>query len=76
MGQKFLLRYVMFLIETDIIKKHMSSKRFTDAVMPRIPARRWGKPSDIGGLAVYLMSDASSYHTGDNFIIDGGYSIF
>ena len=63
-------------IETDIIKKHMDSKRFADAVMPRIPTRRWGKPEDMGGIAVYLMSDASSYHTGDNFIIDGGYSIF
>ena len=63
-------------IETDIVKKHMNSKRFADAVMPRIPARRWGKPADIGGLSIYLMSDASSYHTGDNFIIDGGYSIF
>jgi NAD(P)-dependent dehydrogenase (short-subunit alcohol dehydrogenase family) len=63
-------------IETDIIKKHMDSKRFAEAVMPRIPVRRWGRPEDIGGLAVYLMSDASSYHTGDNFIIDGGYSIF
>jgi len=63
-------------IETDIIKKHMNSKRFADAVMPRVPARRWGTPKDMGGIAVYLMSDASSYHTGDNFIIDGGYSIF
>ena len=25
-----------------------------------------------GGIAVYLMSDASSYHTGDKFVIDGG----
>ncbi len=63
-------------IETDIISKQMNSKRFADAVMPRIPARRWGTPDDIGGIAVYIMSELSSYHTGDNFIIDGGYSIF
>jgi len=59
-----------------MISKHLGSKRFTDAVMPRIPARRWGNPDDFGGIAVYLMSDASSYHTGDCFVIDGGYSIF
>jgi enoyl-[acyl-carrier-protein] reductase (NADH) len=28
--------------------------------------------SDVGGIAVYLASDASGYHTGDNFVIDGG----
>jgi NAD(P)-dependent dehydrogenase (short-subunit alcohol dehydrogenase family) len=63
-------------IETDIIKRQLDNKRFTDAVMPRIPANRWGTPEDIGGIAVYLMSNSSSYHTGDCFVIDGGYSIF
>lgn len=50
--------------------------KFRDNVMPRIPARRWGQPEDFGGIAVYLASPASSYHTGDTFLIDGGYSIF
>ncbi len=31
---------------------------------------------DFSGIAVYLQSDASRYHTGDTFIIDGGYSLF
>jgi NAD(P)-dependent dehydrogenase (short-subunit alcohol dehydrogenase family) len=46
---------------------------FTTKVLPRIPMRRWGRPEDFGGIAVYLMSPASAYHTGDTFIIDGGY---
>ncbi len=45
-------------------------------VFPRIPLRRWGEGRDFGGLAVYLASDASSYHTGDTLVVDGGYSIF
>lgn len=45
-------------------------------VLPRVPARRWGEPGDFGGLGVYLASRASSYHTGDSFVVDGGYSIF
>jgi NAD(P)-dependent dehydrogenase (short-subunit alcohol dehydrogenase family) len=45
-------------------------------VMPRIPMRRFGEPSDFGGIAVYLMSNASSYHTADCFVIDGGYTAF
>ncbi len=40
------------------------------------PARRWGVPADFGGLAVYLASPASSYHTGDVITIDGGYHSF
>jgi NAD(P)-dependent dehydrogenase (short-subunit alcohol dehydrogenase family) len=38
--------------------------------------RRFGDPEDFSGIAVYLMSKASSYHTADLFIIDGGYSAF
>jgi hypothetical protein len=41
-----------------------------------VPARRWGTPEDFGGIAVYLASDASAYHTGETFIIDGGYTKF
>ena len=32
--------------------------------------------SVFGAIAVYLTSDASAYHTGDTFVIDGGYAIF
>jgi len=45
-------------------------------VLPRIPTRRWGTGDDFGGIAVYLMSSASAYHTGDTFLIDGGYALF
>jgi NAD(P)-dependent dehydrogenase (short-subunit alcohol dehydrogenase family) len=38
--------------------------------------RRFGEPEDFGGIAVYLMSGASAYHTGDLFVIDGGYCLF
>jgi NAD(P)-dependent dehydrogenase (short-subunit alcohol dehydrogenase family) len=48
----------------------------TDRIKSRIPPRRWGAPSDWAGIAVYLASSASSFHTGDSFRIDGGYGIF
>lgn len=63
-------------IETDMTEKAMSNEKFADNVMPRIPARRWGQPEDFGGIAVYLMSNASAYHTGDEILIDGGYFLF
>ena len=50
--------------------------KFVERVLPRVPARRWGVPEDFGAIAVYLTSDASAYHTGDTFVIDGGYAIF
>jgi NAD(P)-dependent dehydrogenase (short-subunit alcohol dehydrogenase family) len=54
----------------------MANEKFVANVMPRIPMRRFGEPKDFAGIAVYLMSDASSYHSGDCFIIDGAYSLF
>ena len=63
-------------IETDMTDAAMANEKFAANVMPRIPARRWGQPADFGGIAVYLMSDASAYHTGDELLIDGGYFLF
>lgn len=63
-------------IATDMTANAQGSKAFAEKVIPRVPARRWGEPEDFGGVAVYLASDASSYHSGDTFVIDGGYAIF
>ncbi|HEY2710573.1 MAG TPA: SDR family oxidoreductase [Caulobacteraceae bacterium] len=63
-------------IATDMTAGAQDSEVFTTRVIGRVPFRRWGEPEDFGGIAVYLASDASKYHTGDSFIIDGGYSIF
>jgi NAD(P)-dependent dehydrogenase (short-subunit alcohol dehydrogenase family) len=63
-------------IATDMTKGAQNNPVFTEKVVPRIPARRWGEPEDFGGIAVYLASDASAYHTGETFVIDGGYTKF
>jgi len=63
-------------IKSDMTARAMADDKFVNAVMPRIPLRRFGEPSDFGGIAVYLMSKASSYHTADCFVIDGGYTAF
>ena len=63
-------------IHTDMTDKLYQSEKFANAIIPRIPMRRWGSPDDFGGIAVYLASDASAYHTGDKFLIDGGFFIF
>lgn len=63
-------------IVTDMTERSVQNPKFADAVLPRIPARRWGEIDDFGGIAVYLASDASGYATGEQFLIDGGYTKF
>lgn len=63
-------------IVTDMTDKSVHNPKFAEAVLPRIPARRWGEIDDFGGIAVYLASDASAYATGEQFLIDGGYTKF
>ena len=63
-------------IETAMTADNYANEKFANAILPRIPARRWGDKSDFGGIAAYLMSDASSYHTGDSLLIDGGFFLY
>lgn len=43
------------------------------AIVERIPAGRWGLPSDIAGAAVFLASPASDYVNGYTLAVDGGW---
>jgi NAD(P)-dependent dehydrogenase (short-subunit alcohol dehydrogenase family) len=63
-------------IATDMTAGGQANPAFAEKVISRVPARRWGEPADFGGIAVYLTSDASSFHSGDSFLIDGAYAIF
>ncbi|MAP94671.1 MAG: 2-deoxy-D-gluconate 3-dehydrogenase [Ponticaulis sp.] len=63
-------------IATDMTSNSQGNDKFEDNVIKRVPIRRWGEPKDFGGIAVYLASDASSFHTGDTLLVDGGYCIF
>lgn len=42
-------------------------------ILARIPAGRWGEPSDLGGAAVFLASKASDYVHGTVLAVDGGW---
>jgi NAD(P)-dependent dehydrogenase (short-subunit alcohol dehydrogenase family) len=63
-------------IETDMTEGARSWDKLRETVVQRTPARRWGKPEDFEGIAVYLASRASDFHTGDTIRVDGGYAIF
>ena len=63
-------------IDTALTERSFAQAKFRDAVMKRIPVRRWGTGEDFAAIAIYIVSDASAYHTADTFLIDGGYYTF
>jgi NAD(P)-dependent dehydrogenase (short-subunit alcohol dehydrogenase family) len=63
-------------IDTDMTQSTFGVEKFVHNVGKRIPMRRWGEPADFAGIAIYIMSDASAYHTAETFLIDGGYHSF
>jgi NAD(P)-dependent dehydrogenase (short-subunit alcohol dehydrogenase family) len=63
-------------IRSDMTAAAQKWDKFNEKVITRVPMRRWGEPEDFAGIAVYLASDTSRFHTGDSFVIDGGYTIF
>jgi NAD(P)-dependent dehydrogenase (short-subunit alcohol dehydrogenase family) len=63
-------------IRSEMTSGLQSWETFTEKVISRVPAGRWGEPEDFAGIAVYLASDASKYHSGEAFVIDGGYTVF
>jgi len=43
-----------------------------EAFRQQVPLRRFGEPQDIGGAALFLASDMSSYVNGESLVVDGG----
>jgi NAD(P)-dependent dehydrogenase (short-subunit alcohol dehydrogenase family) len=46
-----------------------------ERMVSRTPLGRHGQPDEIAAAAVYLLSDAASFVTGETLIVDGGFSI-
>jgi 2-dehydro-3-deoxy-D-gluconate 5-dehydrogenase len=60
-------------IETDVTVPLRADPQRNAAILSRIPAARWGKPSDLKGAAVFLASDAANYIHGTTIDVDGGW---
>jgi len=50
----------------------LDNAQFDAWVKGRTPARRWGRPDELVGTAVYLASPASNYVNGQIIYVDGG----
>jgi NAD(P)-dependent dehydrogenase (short-subunit alcohol dehydrogenase family) len=60
------------LIETPATEVLTSKPESVEREVKQIPLGRVGAPEDIAGAALYLASDASSYTTGIDILVDGG----
>ena len=61
-------------IITDMTRKNYNNKKTRIARQKNTMLNRWGKPHDLLGPCIFLSSDASSYITGQDIYVDGGWS--
>ena len=61
-------------IKTSYFNKFKKNKKLYKWTLSRIPMKRWGNPYEISNLISFLLSDKSSYITGETINIDGGWS--
>jgi len=57
---------------TDMNQPLVNDETFNAWVVGRVPARRWGKPEELIGTAIFLASSASDYVSGQMIYVDGG----
>ena len=60
--------------ETEFTAALLQDETFVANINNRVPLRRWGKPPDLAGTAIFLASDAASYMTAQQIVVDGGLS--
>ena len=63
------------MVDTPLIHRGTITEEQLLEDAKRYPLGRYGQPEDIANAAVYLLSDASSWVTGHDLVIDGGFSI-
>ena len=62
-------------MKTEMTRKSWANQEVHDKRCEKTALGRWGKPDDLVGLSVFLASDASSYITGQDIYVDGGWLI-
>lgn len=63
------------MIETNILSAGTITEQQLTEDKKKYPLKRYGKPEEVAYAVIYLLSDASSWTTGSNILIDGGYTL-
>ncbi len=63
-------------VETEMTEGARQYDKFLDATTKRTPVRRWGVPADFAAAGAWLCDPSNPWHTGDEIVIDGGYTRF
>jgi NAD(P)-dependent dehydrogenase (short-subunit alcohol dehydrogenase family) len=63
------------MIHTNIYSKGTLTEEQLNEDKKRYPLKRYGKPEEVAFAVIYLLSDASSWVTGSNLLIDGGFTL-
>jgi NAD(P)-dependent dehydrogenase (short-subunit alcohol dehydrogenase family) len=61
---------------TEMTENGRSNEKFVRNTTQRTPIRRWGVPEDFRSIGAFLADPTQMYHTGDEIVMDGGYSRF
>jgi NAD(P)-dependent dehydrogenase (short-subunit alcohol dehydrogenase family) len=61
-------------IATELTRGLVEDDDRSAAILARTPMQRWGEPADVGGVAVFLCSEAARFITGVILPVDGGYA--
>ena len=63
-------------IATPLVQEDLEDPELGEIWMDSTPMGRAAQPEEIAPAVVYLASEASSFATGSNFVVDGGYTIW
>jgi len=61
------------IIDTPMVDHIRADKKALDGILMRVPMRRMGKSEEISNVVLFLASSQSSYMTGSNLVVDGGW---
>jgi D-arabinitol 2-dehydrogenase len=65
--------YIATALTREILAKDTALKQLWES---KVPMGRMAEPDEFGGPLVYMLSDASSYMTGHDLVVDGGYTVW